>query len=47
MGRHLSEALDRNRRVQEELTRLLRAVASSLPARQGPAPAPGPALTIA
>lgn len=40
MGRHLSEALERNRRVQEELTRLLRAVTASLPPGQGPAPAP-------
>ena len=33
MGRKLAEAFDRNRRVQEELARLLRAVAAAMPAR--------------
>ena len=33
MGRKLAEALDRNRRVQEELTRLLRAVSQAATGR--------------
>jgi hypothetical protein len=33
MGRKLTEALDRHRRVQEELARLLRAVAAAVPER--------------
>ena len=34
MGRKLAEAFDRNRRVQEELARLLRAVAAAMPAER-------------
>jgi hypothetical protein len=40
MGRKLAEAFDRNRRVQEELARLLRAVAAAVPAPQDISPAP-------
>jgi hypothetical protein len=34
MGHKLAEAFDRNRRVQDELARLLRAVTDALPVRE-------------